>query len=559
MPGYEPVEGALMIESAKNIPHSAEAADLKIVLDKVGTIPSEMVRVHGDKFSPNLEFLKSAVMPALQLENYLLDRYEVTNRQFKEFIEAGGYRKPEFWKHKFVKDGRELTRDEAMKLLLDRTGQPGPAAWELGDYPQGEDDLPVAGISWYEAAAYAEFVSKSLPTVYHWNFALGNGEDADFIMHLSNFGGKGPTPVGKCNGMASCGIYDLAGNIKEWCWNETADRKRLILGGAWNENNDAMNRVDIRSPLSREANFGFRCMKLIKQDNTSQEAAKPVSIVEPATAPLVELKPCSDEVFRIYKKLYDYNKTALNPTIEFTEDVNKYTRLEKVSFDTAYGDERMAAYLFIPRLGKPPFQTVIYYPGSGAWTNMSFFEYSSKDCADRLTKTGRAFVFPIIADTFERRMLPEKLKKTTELERSIMVVKDFMRTVDYLETRPELDVQKLAYEGISLGAAWGSVVPAIEARIKAAVLISGGLMQLPQECSQVNFAPRIKIPILMQNGEYDWGFRLETFQKPLFRLLGTLEKDKFHKIYEAGHDVWVKNEWIKDELDFLDKYLGPVK
>ena len=63
----------------------------------------------------------------------------------------------------------------------------------------------------------------------------------------------------------------------------------------------------------------------------------------------------------------------------------------------------------------------------------------------------------------------------------------------------------------------------------------------------------------MQNGKYDYGFLVEIFQKPLFRLFGTPAKDKFHKIYDSGHSVWLKNEYIKDELDFLDRYLGPVK
>ena len=79
-------------------------------------------------------------------------------------------------------------------------------------------------------------------------------------------------------------------------------------------------------------------------------------------------KPCSDEVFQAYKKLYDYDKSELQPTIEATEDLAIYTRREKVSFNAAYGNERMIAYLYLPRTGKPPFQTVVYWPGANAGT-----------------------------------------------------------------------------------------------------------------------------------------------------------------------------------------------
>jgi dienelactone hydrolase len=142
-----------------------------------------------------------------------------------------------------------------------------------------------------------------------------------------------------------------------------------------------------------------------------------------------------------------------------------------------------------------------------------------------------------------------------------MWVKDFKRTLDYLETRPEeFDANKLAFVGWSWGGIWGGILPAIDPRIKVAVLGSGGLSaDFPPEYSQVNFTPRIKIPILLLNGRYDTLFPLESNQKPYLMLFGTAEKDKHHKIYETGHSITTVNEWRKDELDFLDKYLGPVK
>jgi formylglycine-generating enzyme required for sulfatase activity len=54
-----------------------------------------------------------------------------------------------------------------MALFTDGTGRPGPATWEGGDIPRGQDSLPVGGVSWYEAMAYAKFAKKSVPTLYH--------------------------------------------------------------------------------------------------------------------------------------------------------------------------------------------------------------------------------------------------------------------------------------------------------------------------------------------------------------------------------------------------------
>src|SRR5207245_9240704 len=109
---------------------------------------------------------------------------------------------------------------------------PGPATGELGGQPDGRDDYPVAGVSCYEAAAYAKFAGKSLPTVYHW-LAAGGQWFASEIIPWSNFGHIGPAKVGQYQGLGLFGTYDMAGNVKEWCFNSAGDGRRYILGGAW--------------------------------------------------------------------------------------------------------------------------------------------------------------------------------------------------------------------------------------------------------------------------------------------------------------------------------------
>lgn len=142
----------------------------------------------------------------------------------------------------------------------------------------------------------------------------------------------------------------------------------------------------------------------------------------------------------------------------------------------------------------------------------------------------------------------------------ILRVKDLGRTIDYLQTREDIDMDRLAYMGVSSGAIWGPIPTAVEQRLKASVLIWGGFLniKLPGEIDPLNFAPHARIPVLMINGRYDFLYPLETSQRPLFRLLGAPEKDKRHAIFDGGH-VTPMNGVIKETLNWLDQYLGPVQ
>jgi hypothetical protein len=110
---------------------------------------------------------------------------------------------------------------------------------------------------------------------------------------------------------------------------------------------------------------------------------------------------------------------------------------------------------------------------------------------------------------------------------------------------------------------WGASQPqllAVEDRFKAAILYSGGfyLTKTLPEVDPINFAPRVRLPVLMLNGASDFFYPPETTQKPLFRLLGTPASDKRHVVFDAGH-LLPRNEVIRETLDWLDRYLGPVK
>jgi len=237
-----------------------------------------------------------------------------------------------------------------MALFRDRTGRPGPATWEVGDYPRGQEDFPVSGVSWYEAAAYAEFAGKSLPTIYHWATAASPCASAS-IMPASNFGGRGPAPVGSFGGMSWSGAYDMGGNVKEWCWNEAGSGRRYILGGAWDEPVYMFNDADARPALERSPNFGFRCAKYGSAGIVGK-ARDPVTL---QARDFNREKPVSDALFRVYKSLFSYDKTPLHPVVESVEETDDWKR-EKITFAAAYGNERVISYLFLPKKWQPPFR-----------------------------------------------------------------------------------------------------------------------------------------------------------------------------------------------------------
>jgi formylglycine-generating enzyme required for sulfatase activity len=161
------------------------------------------------------------------------------------------------------------------RCFVMRPGAPGPKDWVQGEYPKGQDDFSVTGISWYEAAAFAEFSGKSLPTIYHWNRTAGPFSAA-YIVPASNFGSTGILPVGSKPDMSPWGNYDMAGRVKEWVWNEADPGKRYVLGGAWDEPNYVFVDPDAQSAFLRAANIGFRCVKYIEPDAVPAIAMAPM-------------------------------------------------------------------------------------------------------------------------------------------------------------------------------------------------------------------------------------------------------------------------------------------
>jgi eukaryotic-like serine/threonine-protein kinase len=530
------------------------AAGDTIRLAPSDALPAGTVLVGGGQVtvqSPGLEGL-----PTLELPDYLIDRTEVTNRDFKAFVDAGGYADSTWWPAPFERDGRRLSWAEAQRAFVDRTGRPGPATWELGDYPDGQDDYPVSGISWYEATAYARFRGRSLPSVYHWNRAAGTWA-ANWIVPASNLGGAGPALVGQFRGLGPWGTLDMAGNVREWCANQSG-AERFILGGGWND--AAYMFVDAygQSPWDRGPTNGVRLATYLTETDAVRQALAPIT--RPSRDFLAE-RPASDAEFAIFRRLYAYDQRPLDTRVEAVDTTDAWVR-ERVSFAGASGDERVTAYVFLPRTGTPPYQTVVVFPGSFALFQRSFSE-ANLSVWDYVVRSGRAIVHPIYWGTYERaRAVPTDQPDTTAAYRDRVVhwARDFRRSVDYVASRPDLDSAHIGFFGFSWGGRLGPLLLGLEPRVKAAVLYVAGLKlqrSLP-EADPFNYAPRVRIPVLMMNGRYDFFFPLETSQIPLYRLLGSPSDRKRHVVSEGSHFV-PRAILVPEVIDWYDRWLGPVR
>jgi dienelactone hydrolase len=531
------------------------SADFDIVLDSLGSIPEGMAWVYGDTL----------------LGNFLIDRCEVTNSQYREFVRAGGYRDSSFWHEPFIEGGRTLPWHEAMQRFVDATGRPGPSSWRAGSYPDGEDTYPVRGLSWYEAGAYAAFVGKRLPTVEHWALASMGGEDFwtlyfdQYIVPASNFSDTGPRPVGSGDLFGPYGLWDMAGNVREWCWNESI-KGRCLRGGAWNDATYMYRDVTQAAPFDRSERNGFRCMVLPPGVKLPADVFDPVSLE--GEYDLRTVKQVPDDVFRIYRDRYEYDRIPLEPIVELHDESSDDWVMEKVSFTDLSPDERMSAYLFLPKNAVPPFQSLVYFPGSWAEEVASSRELDRQAHFIRsvqyLVKSGRAVVHPITVGMYERS-LPDSLRRAMGphqlVDFRVRLVREYRRTLDYLESRADVDANRLAYYGMSWGGNYANMILAVETRFRAAIVEVGGLNLEPNVVPEVRmlyYTPHITLPVLMLNGEYDLSYTLELNVKPMFEMLGTPARDKRLIVYPTDHFI-PANEFLKESLAWLDKYLGPVK
>jgi formylglycine-generating enzyme required for sulfatase activity len=211
-----------------------------------------------------------------------------TGEELQRSADVDEFPRRKVWVDDFYIDLHEVTNAQ-YKVYVDSMRVPAPPKWIDGNYGIGEDGLPVTSVTWEEAAAYARFMGKRLPTEAEWEKAA-RGADArafpwgnSFDRGLANNGENLMPIMSFPAGVSPYGLFDMAGNAAEWvdAWYEAYPRgegdvvpkglpdrreefkrdRRVYRGGSWNTFPKYLrcaNR-ESTSPGKRWTYIGFRC------------------------------------------------------------------------------------------------------------------------------------------------------------------------------------------------------------------------------------------------------------------------------------------------------------
>ena len=527
-----------------------------INLQPQGSVPNGMIYIQGGNFVPALT--GSGVDPVF-LHPFYIDKFEVTNKDYKEFLDAGGYSNSQYWvEMDFIKDGIALSFEEAKKMMVDSTGMTGPAGWEVGTYLQGTENYPVTGISWYEALAFARYKGNILPPMYHWAKAAFPPDEivspiSPKLLKRANFSKEKITNVGQ--GEGAYGTFDMAGNAKEWVWNIFGGRG-LTLGGAFDEPTYLASQTAPEPRMNRSLKNGFRTVRLINPRDLNP-FGDPIETQAPRD--LSYYKPMSEEVFNVYARSYQVSSSRPKHTEIYIDDSHPVWIKEKISLDVGYNNETMDVLIFKPKNSFGPSSPVIIHPGANYYTTPPEIDdvNPGEFSLDFLIKSGKTLVWPAWKGSLNR--MPENRSSNEDTLRQfrsqfIAWVDDTDKTLDYLETRSDIDSNNIFYLGMSYGALFNTHTLLFEDRYKGAILYVGGAFPTyPPLVDGINHLPRIKTPFLMLNGEQDY-LVPKSAANFFFQSTGTPSEDKKIIFYDSGHWPLPRNQMIKETLSFIDQY-----
>ena len=520
-----------------------------------GSIPSGMTYIQGGNFIPALT---GAGVDPVYLHPFYIDKFEVTNKDFKGFMDAGGYSNSQYWvEMDFIQDGVSLSFEQAQEIMIDSTGMTGPAGWEVGTYLQGTENKPVTGISWYEALAYARYKGNILPPMYHWAKAAFPPDEiispiSPKLLKTSNFSREKIEDIGQ--GEGAYGTFDMAGNAKEWVWNIFGGRG-LTLGGAFDEPTYLASQTSPQPRMDRSLKNGFRTARLINPRDLNP-FGDPIETQAPKD--LSFYKPMSDEVFKVYSRSFEVDSSKPKSKVIYVDDSHPIWIKERISIEVGYNEEMMDMLIFKPKNSFGPSSPVVIHPGSNYYSTPPEIDdiNPGEFSLDFLIKSGKTLVWPAWKGSLNRMPATRSGSDRMRDFRNLYIawVTDTDKTLDYLETRNDIDTDNIFYLGMSYGALFNTHTLLFENRYKGAILYVGGVFPTyPPLVDGINHMPRIDTPFLMLNGEQDY-LVPKSAAMYFYQSTGTPENDKKIVFYDSGHWPLPRNQMIKETLEFIKKY-----
>ena len=160
--------------------------------------------------------------------------------------------------------------------------------------------------------------------------------------------------------------------------------------------------------------------------------------------------PVTDEMFALYDSLYAHERNDLKPVVENLNDGSELYRRERVTFDAGYGGERMIAYLFLPRAATTPVPCVVVMPSASTLLAKGSGEVDPSRVPTFSAAAGR-LLYPIFKHTLERFEHAPTYQPVEIRDAVVAWRKDLGRSLDYLETRADIDIKKVGSVGYSMG------------------------------------------------------------------------------------------------------------
>jgi hypothetical protein len=554
--GYRSVEMAAPNPSMvfNNVDRDYYVVDLPAVSD----MPQDMVYVPGgETIVPLFGFYNQA-----DLGRYLIGRTEVSNAQYAEFVADGGYQEPKFWDSI---DDPEFDFTMVSDRFNDTTGRPGPAFWVDGRFRSGTGDLPVTGVSWYEAMAYASYRGMELPTARHWaRAALGIDESrwplAPALLKFANIDGSSPITVTDDAAISTWGAVNLIGNVREWTTTSDGE-SRLSLGLGFSGQRWGYAMPGSSRPLQRLPDQGIRLVSYI-----DPSADPPLGIQ--GRVPAIPNVP--DDEFLSLARLFDYEKDpsiAESATVEYIRPDREWLR-QRVVIESDNLSESLPVLIFRPEETGEPVQPIIYLPPGDSYgvgfpsEDIDITKYG----IEFVVESGRALVWPIIAGTHDRYRPRPKLTPDAFIKRWTKGLQirraEIGAVIDYLESQPDFDADHAGLLAASFGATFVSPsILAMESRIRTAVLMSSSLAAIdprvfPAVVNPNTYWPRVTMPVLLLNGNYDISIHVTKSRDLLLQSIGATADKKRGVLYDAPHWPLPPHRVRDDTLAWFDQHLG---